>query len=84
MDRDTAARLLREQQTEYKRLRQFEIEAAQQATFLERLNAFCRIMSFSQHLPKRNTTPDDDKVRERWIRIRERYEAKRLSQRSKI
>lgn len=76
MERDTAARLLREQQAGYKRLRQFEVDAMRRATFLERLNAFCRIMSFSQHLPKRNLTPDDDQVRERWIRIRKRYEAK--------
>ena len=40
MDHETSAQLLRERQAGYKQLRQFEIEEARRATFVERITDF--------------------------------------------
>lgn len=76
MDREEQKRIAREQRAGYAALRQFEIEEMRKATFEDRLAAFRRVLSLSEHLPKNESRADDEEVLHRWKRIRTNYAAR--------
>ena len=77
MDCEEQKRVLRERKSGYAVLRRFDIEEMRSATFPDRLEAFCRVLSLSECLPKEESREDDDEVTRKWTRIRAANDAGR-------
>ena len=77
MDREEQKQILREQRAGYQVLRKLEIDAMRDATFVDRLAAFRRVLSLSECLPRNESRADDDELVRRWKKVRASYDAKR-------